>query len=104
VSYIFWTAQQFQLTELELQRLLEKAAPLAVPISTSERVVVFHSCLTILAIDNTLADAEVTKCGQIAKDLRLEERKTTRAFDLLKQKNGELISLNELQVIFGLSF
>lgn len=104
VSYIFWSAQQYQLSELELKRLFEKTAPLAVPISTGERVMVLHSCLTMLTIDNNVAETELVKCAQIAKDLRLEERKTSAVFELLRQKKGVLISLQELQVQFGLSY
>jgi len=104
VSYIFWTSQQLQLSELELERLFEKAAPLAVPISTGERVEVFHKCLTIVAIDNNLSEPEFDKCAQIAKDLRLEDKRVATSFELVRAKKGDLISLNELQSEFGLTF
>ena len=101
ISYIFWTAQQFQLSELELKRLFEKTAPLAVPISTPERVDVFYTCLVILAIDNQMVEPEFIKCTQIGKDLRLDTNKISTAFELLRQKNGTLLSLAELRSHFG---
>lgn len=99
ISYIFWTTQRLQLSELELKRLFEKTAPLAVPVSTAERIAAFHTCTTILAIDGNVAEPEITQCAAIGKDLRLNEARLNVVFEQLKMRQGELLSLEELTAL-----
>lgn len=100
VSYIFWTAQRLGLSELELKRLFEKGAPLEVPITTPERVDVFHTCITILAIDGQVVERELQTCALIGSDLRLDRFSVKRVLDCMLQGNGSLLTIEELKVHF----
>jgi hypothetical protein len=100
VSYIVWTAQKFQLSELELGRIIEKSAPLSVPLSTKDRVIVLHHCTTLAGIDGQPLAAEVDKCCEISVDLRLEKSKVSELKNLLARYKGVQVPLPELLELY----
>ena len=71
ISYIFWVAKEYGLSELELGRLIADTAPLSRPIALRDRVKQFHRCVTMMIIDDHIAEEEVERCEKIGLDLGL---------------------------------
>lgn len=101
ISYIFWTAQQLQMSQQELKSLFEKPARQVSPISMRERVEVFHRCLTMMTMDNDISIGEISTCHKIASDLRLDKTKTENLLQIIPNKEGEMISMEEMKVHYG---
>lgn len=104
ISYIFWTAQQLQMSQQELKSLFEKPARQVSPISMRERVEVFHRCLTMMTMDNDISIGEISTCHKIASDLKLDKTKTENLLQLIPNKEGEMISMDDMKVHYGAQF
>lgn len=101
ISYIFWTAQQLQISQQELKNLFEKPARTVAPISMRERVEVFYKCLTMMTMDNDISIGEISTCHKIAFDLRLDKPKTENLLEAIPNEKGELMSLETMKLHYG---
>lgn len=79
VSYIFWVAKEYGVSELELSRLIAETAPLSRPLGLRDRVKQFHRCVTMMIIDNHIAEEEIARCQTIGQDLGLTNDKVKLA-------------------------
>lgn len=104
ISYIFWTAQQLDVTPLELKHLFDQPVDQSNPMTLRDRVTLFYSCLAIMYIDAVIHPEEVKKCRQMATDLRLPEKQTAELFETIKLSQPELISLDQLLNHFGINY
>ena len=104
VSYIFWTAQQLQLSQQELKSLFEKPARSVTPITLRERVEVFHKCLTLMTMDNDISIGEISTCHKIASELKLDKNKTENLLQIIPNKEGDLISIDEMKTHYGAQY
>lgn len=100
VSYIFWLAQQLEISQKELSRLMNKPAQLNAPIDLKSRVLQFQRCLTVMCIDNEITKSEIEKCKAIALDLRLDSLKISTFFDREMQDIFDRISIGYLNAHF----
>ena len=104
ISYIFWTAQQSDVSPLELKNLFEKPARISNPMTLRDRLTLFYCCLVIMYIDTEIHPLELAKCKQIAADMRLPERQTEQLLTEASQQNSELISLDQLLKLYGITY
>jgi uncharacterized tellurite resistance protein B-like protein len=104
ISYIFWTAQQLQLSHQELKSLFEKPARPVAPITLRDRVEAFHKCLTLMTMDNDVSIGEISTCHKIASELKLDKTKTENLLQLIPNKEGDLISVDEMKTHYGVQY
>lgn len=100
ISYLFWTSQQLQITDLELQNLMHKPVQGSLPFSLPERVEIFHKCITLIMIDSEVNSKELSKCEQIAKDMRLPETETRELFEHARTTKNQIPDLQFVKKVF----